>query len=698
MRATLYVRLLTRPRGIKLNSNSKNYLPTFSDIVITEVPENLNTLLSQNRAELTYLLQQKKFTWNNLMQPLELMNDRLHHFWSRISHMNAVVNSPELRKAYNQCLPKLSDYYTFLSHNHALYQAIVSLTEADEYANYGPAQKMVLTNKLRDFKLSGVLLNKEDKKRFAKLTKELSELSTKFEENVLDATAGWTKLITNKKDLKGIPDYAVHAAKQRAENENKAGWIFTLEFPIYLAVIMHAENCELREEFYHAYITRASDQGPNANEWDNSQVMFDIMQRRLELAKLLGFDNAASESLATKMAASCEQVLAFLNDLSSAALPKAKKEFAELREFAKNHLHINPLNPWDIAFTAEKLRQHKYNISQEELRPYFEESTVIKGLFSIVKRLFQVTFKEITQFDSWHKDVRLYAVYDRNENLISYCYIDLHARGNKRGGAWMDDCQIRRKLTNEEIQLPIAFITCNFTGPTANMPALFSHEEVVTLFHEFGHALQHMLTTVDYADVSGINGIPWDAVELPSQFLENWAWEKESLKLFAKHYKTNKPLPDDLFNKLHQAKNFQSAMQMQRQLEFALFDFLLHMQFDPGKPNQIQEVLDEVRAKVSVLPHAKYNRFQHGFSHIFAGGYAAGYYCYKWAEVMASDAFALFLEKGIFNKEAANKFLTYILQPGGSEEAEVLFKKFRGHDPHIDALLKQSGIINHDKH
>ncbi len=675
-----------------MTATTETKLPNFSNIDISKIPHTLKELLAQNRAELSFLLQQKHFAWKNLMLPLDAMGDRLHQFWALVSHMNAVINSEELRKAYNECLPKLSEYYTAISHNRALYEAIQSLTESKEYEHYDHAQKKVLENELRDFKLAGVALEPDQKKEFANLTKALSELTTKFEENLLDATTDFQRLIRDEKDLSGIPEHALASAKHRAEKAKQVGWLFTLEMPSYLSIIMHADSSKIREEFYRAYVTRASDLGPEAKQWDNSEIMHSILCKRTELAKLLNFTNYAEMSLATKMANAPQQVLDFLQHLSDAAHDRAKQEFETLAEFAKTQLKIENLQPWDITYAAEKLRQHQHNISQEQLRPYFKEENVIKGLFDIVSRLFQIKIKPVKHFDSWHSDVSLFALYDKDGKIFSYCYFDLYARPNKRGGAWMDDCQIRRKLANSKIQLPIAFVTCNFNSPTKDTPALFSHDEVVTLFHEFGHALQHMLTTVNYAEVSGINGIPWDAVELASQFLENWAWQRESLLMFAKHYKTDEPLPAEMFDKLNQAKNFQSAMLMQRQIEFSLFDFLLHMQFNPKEKNQIQNILDQVRKKVSVVPIATFNRFQNGFSHIFAGGYAAGYYCYKWAEVMASDAFSLFLQEGIFDSETANAFLKYIMQPGGSEDPAVLFKKFRGHEPQIDALLEQSGI------
>lgn len=667
-------------------------LPQFSNINLSTVPTEVTELLKKNRQKIDALVSQSHYSWDTLMQPMSELSAELHRFWSKISHMNAVVNSDELRKVYNECLPKLSEYSTEISHNQKLYKAIQSIADSAEFEELDIAHQKVIENELRDFELSGVALPPEQKKRFATLVKELSQLTTKFEENLLDATNQWKKHVTHENALAGLPEHTVLQAQQRAEQENQEGWLLTLEPPCYLAIMMYADLRELRHEVYHAYSTRASDQNPAQSNWDNSDVMHSILEKRLELAKLLGFKNFAQESLATKMADQPHKVMDFLDQLAKASYTKAQLEFKALGEFAKEELGLYPLEAWDVAYTTEKLRQHRYHLSQEELKPYFCEQNVTQGLFDIVSRLFKITLREVKNVDTWHPDVKCFALYSEKNKLISYCYFDLYARAQKRGGAWMDDYSSRYRLADGSFEIPVAFVTCNFNAPTQNTPALFTHDEVITLFHEFGHALQHMLTTVDCLEVSGINGIPWDAVELASQFLENWAWQKESLALFAKHYQSGELLPDELFTKLNNAKNFQSAMQMVRQLEFSLFDFRLHLEFDPKEKNQVQKILDEVRKQVSVVPIPKFNRFQHGFSHIFAGGYAAGYYSYKWAEVMASDAFSLFLEKGIFDAESARKFLIYILQPGGSEDPAILFARYRGREPQVDALLVQSGI------
>lgn len=667
-----------------------NALPLFSTLHTESILPELTRRLDQNRVTLAELLKQSSYSFDNLVHPLDDLQDNLHNFWALVSHLNSVVNSEALRSVYNECLPLLSTYYTEISHNQQLYAAIESIKQ-HEYSKLNPAQRKIIDNELRDFKLAGVTLDSAQKAQFAQLVMELTQLGTQFEENLLDATNHWQKHVTDASQLAGIPESALQQARERAAAQQLTGWLLTLEAPCYMAVISYAQSRALREEFYRAYVTRASEQGNPA--WDNSDVMRAIMTKRFELARLLGFKNYAEKSLATKMAKTPQQVLDFLHELVDAALPRAKQEVAALREFASQHLQLPELAAWDIAYASEKLREHAYDFSEEALRPYFAEPDVVAGLFLIVKKLFQVEVRPVPNADVWHPDVRCYALYDQHNQLRSYCYFDLYARKNKRGGAWMDDCRIRRKRRDHSIQLPVAFVTCNFNQPTANAPALFTHDEVITLFHEFGHALQHMLTTVDYAPVSGIQGVPWDAVEVASQFLENWAWQKESLDLFARHYQTGEPLPQALFDKLHRAKNFQAAMHLMRQLEFSLFDFLLHMEFDQANADQIQDILNQVRETVAVVPIPTFNRFQHGFSHIFAGGYAAGYYSYKWAEVMASDAFSLFLENGIFDLTTSTKFLRTILESGGAEDPAVLFEAYRGRAPSIQALLVQSGII-----
>lgn len=668
-------------------------LPSYQSIHPKDIPDTLDVILNHNLDTIDQLLKlHHEFDWETLIQPMEILGDQLHNYWSTVSHLHAVVDSDALRKAYNACLPRLSDYYTQMSHNQKLYQAIQSIKNSKKFSTLNKAQQKVINNDLRDFALAGVALDADKKKQFAHITKKLSELSATFEQNLLDATQAWRYHTTDETELSGLPESTKQLGKQFAEQKKLDGWCLTLDMPTYHAVVTYADNRQLREQFYQAYCTRASDQGPNANQFDNSHLIDEILELRFQLANLLDFKNYADYSLATKMANNPHEVTAFLKELLSKCLPKAKAEVEELNQFAKTAFGINELKAWDTAYYSEKLCQAQYNISQEDLRPYFAEPNVLEGLFVIVHKLFGLTIKERQAVDTWHKEVRCYEVYDAENHLRALFLIDLYARENKRGGAWMDECRVRRKIDDTTVQLPIAYLTCNLNPPVGNTPALFTHDEVITLFHEFGHCLQHMLTTVDYADVAGINGIPWDAVEVASQFLENWAWQKQSLDLFAKHYQTGEPLPDKLYQRMERAKNFHRAMMLVRQIELATFDFDLHLNYQPGVKNQAQKVLNAIRQQTALFKTPDYNRFQNGFAHIFIGGYAAGYYSYLWAEIMSADAFSLFLENGVFDQATSAKFLQYILEPGGTEEPAVLFKAFRGREPTVDALLEQADI------
>ena len=668
-------------------------LPPFSRITAEHVEPAIDTLLAENRKTVKELLAATEdYTWDNLIQPLEDMDDRLSRVWSPISHMNSVVNSEALRTAYNACLPKLSEYSTEMGQNVRLYQAYKVIKDSKQYEQLDTSQKKVIDNALRDFHLSGVDLPDDKKARFKKIQQQLSQLTTKFEENVLDATQGWTKHIDDETRLAGLPESARAMAKQAATQKQLSGWLFTLDFPSYFAVMTYADDRELRSEMHQAYVTRASDQGPNAGKWDNSEVMEEILALRHEVAQLLGYQTYAERSLVTKMADTPERVLGFLHDLAKRSKPVADKELHELEAFVRNEHGVAQLEPWDIGYYSEKLRQHTYAISQEELKPYFPETSVIPGMFEVVKRLYGMRIQAVDTVDVWHPDVRFYEIRDEEGTLRGEFYLDLYARENKRGGAWMDDCIGRKRNADNSIQTPVAYLTCNLTSPLGDDPALFTHDEVITLFHEFGHGLHHMLTRIEHVGVSGINGVAWDAVELPSQFMENWCWEKEALNLIAKHYQTGDNIPEEMYHKMYAAKNFQAGMQMVRQLEFALFDFRMHYEYAPGKGAHIQQILDEVRQEVAVIKPAPYNRFQHGFTHIFAGGYAAGYYSYKWAEVLSADAFSLFEEEGIFNHQTGLKFLHAVLEQGGTREPMDLFVQFRGREPEIDALLRHSGI------
>ncbi|OUR73531.1 oligopeptidase A [Methylophaga sp. 41_12_T18] len=667
-------------------------LPAFSDIKPEHVEPALDNALEQAKIFVDDLLIKiKQPTWQNLAVPMEELDASIDQVWSPVSHLNSVMNSDELRVAYNACLPKLSEFGTELGQNEDLYKAYKTLANSTAYDELDGAQKKVIDNALRDFRLSGVELSQDDRDRFKKISQSLTERTAKFEENLLDATHAWKKHITDETLLAGLPESTKAMAEQFAKRDELEGWLFTLDFPLYMPVMSYADNREFREEMYTAFATKASDQGPNAGEWDNTQIMADILKLRHELAELIGFENHAERSLATKMAQSPEQVLDFLTDLAARSRPIAEKEFEELKSYSQETAGMTELEAWDVTYFAEKLRQQRYSISQEELKPYFPEDKVVAGLFAVVNRLYGLDIKERTDIDVWHKDVRFFDIFDDEGELRGQFYLDLYARNHKRGGAWMDECAVRRQ-TKSGIQTPVAFLTCNFSEPVGDKPALFTHDEVTTLFHEFGHGLHHMLTKIHYAGVSGINGVPWDAVELPSQFMENWAWEREALDLISGHYETGEVLPQDLFDKMIAARNFQSAMVMVRQLEFSLFDFRLHLEFDPTQDKQVEKILAEVRDQVAVVKPPTFNRFAHSFSHIFAGGYAAGYYSYKWAEVLSADAFSKFEEKGIFDRNTGLEFLQSILEQGGSREPMDLFIEFRGRKPEIDALLRHTGI------
>lgn len=667
-------------------------LPPFSAIKPEHVESAVTELIETNLETIKELLAANThYTWENLIGPLEDLDDRLSKAWSPVSHMNAVVNSEELRAAYNACLPKLSRYATELGQNEELYRAYRSIAESERYATLSPAQRQIISNALRDFKLSGVTLEAREKTRFREIAQELSRLSSKFDEDVLDATQAWTKLIGNASDLSGLPDSARDLAAQTAKSRNLEGWLLTLEFPSYIAVMTFADDRALRREVYEAFATRASELGPGQGQWDNTKIMEDILRLRHEKARLLGFANSAELSLATKMAKSPYEVIEFLEDLARRSLPVAQKDLQELTEFAIKEHGLDRLEVWDISYYSEKMRQHRYALSQEEVRGYFPATRVVPGLFAVVERLYGIEIMERTGVDTWHPDVRFFEIHDRNKQLRGSFFLDLYARPNKRGGAWMDECVTRRRR-HGSIQHPVAYLTCNFTPPVGGDPALLTHDEVTTLFHEFGHGLHHLLTMVEDLGVSGIHGVEWDAVELPSQFMENYCWEKEALDLISGHYKTGEELPRDLFEKMLRAKNFQSGMMMVRQLEFALFDFLIHARYSPDLGGLIYETLDEVRKRVAVVIPPGFNRFAHSFSHIFAGGYAAGYYSYKWAEVLSADAFSLFEDHGIFDPETGASFLHNILEQGGSQEAMELFVAFRGREPKIDALLRHNGI------
>lgn len=663
-------------------------LPVFSNIQTACIEPALDELLNEYRQLIEQLTQQTQTPgWNSVIDPLEQMDNRLQLFWSPVSHLKAVKDSEDLREAYNRCLPKLTEFSSEMGQNEALYHLYEQVAE---HSGLNQQQQKVLQNALRDFHLSGVDLSSEKKKQFRENSQKLSRLTTQFEENLLDATQHWQKQICDEKELSGLPESALALAAQTAQQRDQEGWLLTLDFPSYFPLMSYCDNRPLRQEMYQAYMTRASDLGADS-AWDNSRIMDEILAVRHQQAQLLGFDNYAEKSLATKMARSTDEVMAFLNDLAQRSKAQGEKEFEELQQFARREYGQDELQPWDVAWFAEKLRQQRYDISPEILRPYFPLKRVLSGLFEIVSRLYGLTITESRDFDSWHEDVQFFSIHDGEGRLRGEFYTDLYARQHKRGGAWMADCASRMRLA-DGLQTPVAFLTCNFSPPLGDQPALLTHDEVETLFHEFGHGLHHLLTQVDYSPVSGINGVAWDAVELPSQFMENWCWEKQALPLISGHFESGEPLPDELYQRMLAAKNFQSGMQMLRQLEFSLFDFRIHLEYDPQAGGRIYEILQQVRKQVAVVPQADFNRFAHGFSHIFAGGYAAGYYSYKWAEVLSADAFSLFEEKGVFDAASGERFLHNILEQGGAKDARDLFTAFRGREPQIDALLRHSGI------
>ncbi|MBU2878852.1 oligopeptidase A [Aliiglaciecola lipolytica] len=667
-------------------------LPQFTQIKISEIKDSIEEAISNCKNTINRVLEQETVNWDTIIQPIDEIDDILGKLWSPVSHMNSVVSNDELREAHDACLPLLSSYGTWVGQHKGLYDAYTQIKHSEEFATLSVAQQKVIDNGIRDFTLSGVALEDSKKQRYGEIKSRLSDLSSTFSNNVMDATLAWQKHITDKSELAGLPDSALEAAKQLAESKDLEGWLFTLDIPSYLPVMTYADNRSLREEMYRAYTTRASELGPNAGEFDNTQIIEETLALRHELANLMGFASYAERSLATKMAESTEQVTGFLEDLAKRSKPQALKDLQEVTQFAKAEHQVTELQAWDLAYYSEKLKQQQYSISDEQLRPYFPEKQVVSGLFEVVKRLYKVNIVQRQNVDVWHKDVKFYDIVDSDGELRGSFYLDLYARPRKRGGAWMDECQVRRTRIDGQLQYPVAYLTCNFNGPVGDKPALFTHDEVITLFHEFGHGIHHMLTKVDVAGVSGINGVPWDAVELPSQFLENWCWQPEALAFISGHYETGEALPKDLLDKMLAARNFQSAMQMMRQLEFSLFDFTLHEQYQQENPVNVQEFIQKVREKVSVLKAPEFNRFQNSFGHIFAGGYAAGYYSYKWAEVLSSDAFSRFEEEGIFNPQVGSDFLHNVLEMGGSKEPMTLFVAFRGREPSVDALLRHSGI------
>ncbi len=663
-------------------------LPRFAEVKPEHVSVAMEQLLTTNRTLAEKIVaDDSATTWATFVAPLEDANEQLARAWSQVSHLNAVVNSPELRAVYNENLPKITEFYADLSQNLKLFKKFKALKISPEFAQLSAPQKKIVDNEIRDFRLGGAELDAAQKERFKAIQEALASAAAKFEENLLDTTNAYAKYVETADEVVGLPADVLQAAQEAASADGRSGWKFTLHAPSYMPVLQYAEQRALREELYRAYTTRASEFGKP--EWDNTALIQQILQLRQEAAHLLGFKSYAEVSLATKMAQTPSEVIDFLQSLAQRAKPFAEQDLAELRAFAAEQYGQLDVQAWDVGFYSEKLREARYGFSDEEVKQYFPENSVLDGMFKVVETIYGLKI-QATQAPVWHPEVRFFSLADQQGQLLGQFYLDLYARKNKRGGAWMDDA-ITRRRREATIQTPVAYLTCNFSAPIGGKPALFTHDEVITLFHEFGHGLHHLLTKIEDLGVSGINGVEWDAVELPSQFMENFCWEWEVLRHMTQHVESRGAIPRTLFDKMLQAKNFQSGMQTIRQVEFALFDMHLHHHFDPTK--NALELLQRVRDQVAVLQPPAYNRFPHNFSHIFAGGYGAGYYSYKWAEVLSADAYSLFEENGVLSTEVGHRFWSEILGRGGSRSALESFIAFRGREPTIDALLRHSGMV-----
>lgn len=666
-------------------------LPAFSRIEAAHVNPAVDAVLADFRTEVDRLVADPAArTFETLMVPLEREEERLSRAWSPVGHLHGVKDTPALRGAYGEAIEKLTDHSTELGQNRALFEAVRALHARADFAALDRAQRTVVEDSLRGFRLSGVALESPQRERFAAIQNELSKLGTEFGNAVLDATDAWTRPLTEA-ELAGLPESARAMLAQAAAEKEREGFLATLKSPVVTAILTYADDRDLRAEIYRASGTRASDQGPNAGEFDNSQRIERILALRHEAAQLLGFASEAHLSLADKMAGTPERVLGFLRDLAARARPVAQRELEELRSFARDTLGIGDLQPWDVAYASEKLRQQRFDFSEEDVKPYFPLDAAIAGLFAVAERVFGVTLRQREGVDVWHPDTRYYDVLDADGSVRAGFYVDLHARSGKKGGAWMDTCRNRYR-DGGALHVPVAFLVCNFAAPTPELPSLLTHDDVVTLFHEFGHGLHHMLTEIDLPAVGGISGVEWDAVELPSQFMENFVWKREALDLFARHWKTGEALPDVLLRKMIAARDFQAGLFLVRQLEFALFDFRVHLEFDPARGARALEILDEVRREVAVIVPPAWHRFPHAFTHIFSGGYAAGYYSYLWAEVLSADAFSAFEEAGIFDTAVGTRYRREILAVGGSRPALESFVAFRGREPDPVALLKSYGL------
>ena len=660
-------------------------LPAFGRIEASHARPALEKVLAENRARVEELTAQANPTFASLVAPVEELSYRLSRAWSPIAHLNAVANSPQMREAYNDCVPLLTEYSSELGQNAALQAAYLYVLKS-EADTLDPPQRKVIENALRDFRLAGVDLPPAAKTRYREVAQRLAQLATKFSENVLDAGRAYSRSVSNSAELAGLPANTIDRAAADAREANQAGWLFKLDQPTYMTIMSSAESEQLRRDIYEAWITRASELGPSAGRFDNNAIIAEIMPLRHELAKLLGFGNYAEYALATRMAKNSKQVLAFLEDLARRCMPAAREEYMDLEEFAGRKL-----NAWDMAFYGERLQESRFKVSQEALRPYFPLPKVLSGLFALIHRLYGIRVRERADVGVWHPSVRYYDLIDKDDRLVAGFFLDPYSRSEKRAGAWMDECVVAKSLPSGTA-LPVAQLVCNFTAPAAATPSQLTHDEVITLFHEFGHGLHHMLTRVAYPSIAGINGVAWDAVELPSQFMENFVWRAEVLPLISAHVDSGEPLPVDMLQRLVGTRTFNAALDTLRQIELASFDFELHANFDVRLGANVAATLAAVRQRVAVAPAAPFNRMPASFAHIFAGGYAAGYYSYKWAEVLAADAFEAFEEAGVFDASTATRFRDSILARGGSVDAMDAFVRFRGRQPDVRPLLKQTGI------
>lgn len=684
-------------------------LPRFAEIKDEHITPAINLLLQENRTVVEKVRGDDHIpTWQNFVQPMVDASERLSRAWGQVSHLNAVMNSPQLREIYNENLPMITQFYAELSQDFLLFEKFKQLRGSGEFNQLTPARKTIVENELRDFRLGGAELPSDKKQRFLQIQEELSSLSSKFNDNLLDSTNAYSLFIEDAETVAGIPADVLQTAKELAAADSRTGWKFTLHMPSYLPVLQYADNRDFRGKMYRAYATRASefDVQVGLNK-DNMPLINKILALRQEAAQMLGYENYAEVSLATKMATSPQQVLDFLRKLAAKAKPYAERDLQALRQFAAEKLDLAELEAWDLAYVSEKLREERYAFSDQEIKQYFPEDKVLAGMFKLVEKLYGIRIVSAgasSNIQCWHPDVKFFEIYDANEQLVGQFYLDLYARPTKRGGAWMDDAVTRRRIENQQtgnhvIQVPVAYLTCNFSAPVTinqqSRPALFTHNEVIVLFHEFGHGLHHLLTQVEDLGVSGINGVEWDAVELPSQFMENFCWEWDVLTGMTQHIDTGESLPKTLFDKMLKAKNFQSGLQMLRQIEFALFDMYVHFDFKPNGVKTVLQLLNDIRRDVAVIIPPDFNRFPNSFAHIFAGGYAAGYYSYKWAEVLSADAYSMFEETasdGVVNAATGSHFLEEILAVGGSRSALESFIAFRGREPELDALLRHNGM------